>query len=116
MEINIKDKDIELKFGMAFIRDLNKEAGLWREGINIGMALQKTLPAVLAGDLEAVVNVLYCGTAHIKVGRPKKTDFDDFMDNCDNIEKLTEDLIDALKEANLTKAPLKQMLDQMTNN
>lgn len=113
MEITINDKPIEIKFGMAFIRELNKKVGLWTQNVNIGMALNKTLPALLGGDPEAMADLLYCGTAHIKAGRPKQSDIDTYMENVEDFDKLSSDLLDALKESTLTKVPLKKMMAQM---
>lgn len=112
MELKINGKDTQLIFGMAFIRELNKLAGVsTKEGINLGMALQTTIPSLIGADPVAISNTIYAGTAHIKHGRPTQADVDAYLETeVENWQKLVDALVDALKESNVTATPLKQMM------
>lgn len=114
MEIN----GIELKFGMDFIRDLNKKLGMWTsEGINLGMSLQRVLPGILAFDPEPIATVLYCATVHLKKSeRPTQAQIDEYLENVEDFEKLVDELIEALKESSITNVSLKKLMDNLPAN
>lgn len=114
MEIN----GIELKFGMSFIRELNKKLGMWTaEGVNLGMSLQRALPGILAFDAEAISTVLYCATVHLKKSeRPTQAQIDEYLENVEDFEKLVDELIEALKESSITNVSLKKLMDNLPTN
>ena len=59
MILKINEKDVELKFGVRFVRELDKVGGVDTGSFNMGMALTKAIPALQAYDPVALSNVIY---------------------------------------------------------
>lgn len=118
MELKINGHNVALVFGMAFVRELNHLAGVaTKEGINLGMALQTTIPSLLGADPVAIANVIYAATAHIKVGRPTQEDVDAYLESeVEDWDKLAEKLVTELEKSNVTKGPLQAMKAAATEN
>ena len=100
MELKINGHNVTLVFGMAFVRELNHLAGVaTKEGINLGMALQTTIPSLI-----------YAATAHAKTGRPTQEDVDTYLESeVEDWDKLAEKLVAELEKSNVTKRPLQAM-------
>lgn len=118
MELKINDHNVALVFGMAFVRELNHLAGVaTKEGINLGMALQTTIPSLIGADPVAIANVIYAATAHVKTGRPTQEDVDAYLENeVEDWDKLAEKLVAELEKSNVTKRPLQAMKAAATEN
>ena len=50
MEIKLNDKTVQLNFGVRFVRELDKVAGMSVNGQSFGFGLTKSLPALQAYD------------------------------------------------------------------
>ena len=105
MELKINGHNVTLVFGMAFVRELNHLAGVaTKEGINLGMALQTTIPSLIGAD------PIYAATAHAKTGRPTQEDVDTYLESeVEDWDKLAEKLVAELEKSNVTKRPLQAM-------
>lgn len=111
MEINVNGNTYTLHFGIGFVRHLNSVAGVSVEGMDMGMALQKTLPALAAGDPAALADVIYAA-AQNKANRKKLTadEIEDWLDGDADLTKLFEDVTTEIKESNSTKTAAKNLL------
>lgn len=113
-ELTINGVVYQFKFGMGFMREVNKRIGAPVDGLpdvkkNIG--LQYYVAGVIDGDVEALVDVL--DTAN-KGQSPRVTKalLDDYIDNeCEDIDKLFESVVDFLKKANATKKTVATLLE-----
>lgn len=79
MKITINGKEQELNFGVRFVRELDKVAGMEAGGMSLGMGLTKSLPALNAYDPAVLSDVIYSATFRNspRVGR---NDVDDYLD------------------------------------
>lgn len=108
MQIKINDKEVELKFGVKFVRELDKVAGLDLNGASFGMGLTKSIPSLNTADPAVLADVIYSAAATKKAFRPSQDDVDDFIDNYeDDLEKLFDDVIKEMSQANAIKVALK---------
>ncbi|GKQ42911.1 hypothetical protein RD055328_08340 [Companilactobacillus sp. RD055328] len=112
MKIKIDKKEYELNFGIDFLRDLDRIAGMEVKGVSMGMGLSRTLPALMAYDPLALINVLYCGT-HACSPRPSMDEItsmfaDETMDE-DKINTLFEELNGELKKSPLVRISLNKI-------
>lgn len=115
MEITINDKTYTLRFGVGFVRKLNLAAGISIDmaGVktSMGFGLQKTLPALNAGDPSALSDALWAAAQNKANSiKPKQDIIDDYLDTDADIEKLTADVIAEIKASNTTKDAAKNML------
>lgn len=112
-ELTINGIVYEFKFGMGFMRKINKKIGTPVDGLpdvkkNIG--LQYMIAGVMDGDVEALVDILDAANEGLKP-RVTKALLDDYIDNEEtDIDKLFEDVLDFLKSANATKKTVANLL------
>ncbi|MBZ1530200.1 tail assembly chaperone [Leuconostoc mesenteroides] len=108
MQVKINNKEVELKFGVKFVRELDKVAGLDVNGASFGMGLTKSIPALNAADPAVLADVIYSAASTNKAFRPSQDDVDNFIDDYDgDLEKLFDDVTKEMSAANAIKVALK---------
>ncbi|MCS8595165.1 MULTISPECIES: tail assembly chaperone [Leuconostoc] len=108
MQVKINNKEVELKFGVKFVRELDKVAGLDVNGASFGMGLTKSIPALNTADPAVLSDVIYSAASTNKAFRPSQDDVDNFIDDYDgDLEKLFDDVIKEMSAANAIKVALK---------
>ena len=115
-ELTIKENVYQFKFGMGFMREINKRVKNQVEGLkgveqNIG--LRFFISAVISGDMEALVEVLNVANFGMT---PSVTNglLDAYLeDEATDIEKLFEDVLGFLKTANVTKKVTLEILAEV---
>lgn len=108
MQVKINNKEVELKFGVKFVRELDKVAGLDVNGASFGMGLTKSIPALNTADPAVLADVIYSAASTNKAFRPSQDDVDNFIDDYDSdLEKLFDDVTKEMSAANAIKVALK---------
>lgn len=115
-ELTIDGKVYQFKFGMGFLREINKKVGVPMDGVpdvkkNIGS--QYYIAGVIDKDLEALVDVL---DAANKTQKPRVTrdQLDAYIEHEDtDVEKLFEDVMGFLSVANVTKKIVAELLEMV---
>lgn len=108
MQVKINNKEVELKFGVKFVRELDKVAGLDVNGASFGMGLTKCIPALNTADPAVLADVIYSAASTNKAFRPSQDDVDNFIDDYDgDLEKLFDDVTKEMSSANAIKVALK---------
>lgn len=108
MKLELNGKQIELNFGVRFVRELDKVAGMTVNGQSFGFGLTKSLPALQAYDPSVLNDVLYCAAWPTKP-RPTQKAIDDFIDNCPDLEKVFDEVQKEISESNAVKPAVKNM-------
>ena len=108
MEIKINGKNVELNFGVAVVRELDKVAGMKVNGQSFGFGLTKSLPALQAYDPAVLADVLYCAAWDNKP-RPTQKAIDEFIDTDSDLEKVFDEVNKAIAESNAVKVAAKNM-------
>jgi hypothetical protein len=113
-ELTIKGVVYQFHFGMGFMREINKKVGTPVDGLpdvkkNIG--LQYYVAGVMDGDIEALFEVLDVANKNQKP-RVTRDTLDAYIDDPDtDIDKLFEDVLGFLKNANATKKTVAMLLE-----
>ena len=114
-ELTINDKVYQFKFGMGFLREVNSKYQKPIDGLpgakeNIGLQLLFT--GVVQGGTEYLVDVL---DAANKGQNPRVTRglIDQYIDECEDIDKLFDEVIEGLKSANATKKIAMAIWDEL---
>ena len=108
MILKINEKDVELKFGVRFVRELDKVGGVDTGIFYMGRALNKAIPALQAYDPVALSNVIYAAS-YGSTPRPAMAEIDDFLDGYAKIEKLFDDVTKEMMKANAVKVAAKNL-------
>jgi hypothetical protein len=111
MKIKINNTEYELNFGIRFVRELDKVASVSNNGISLGMALMRTLPALQTCDPVALCNVIYAA-AYGNNPRPSMKDVERFIDkevSFEELEKYFDDILKEINESTATKLVAKNL-------
>lgn len=115
-ELTINGKVYQFRFGMGFMREINKKVGTYVDGlpdVKKNMGLNYYVAGVLDGDVEALVEVLNVANKD-QTNRVTLSELDAYIDNPEtDIDKLFEDVIDFLSKANATKKQVTMMLEEV---
>ena len=115
-ELQINEKVYQFKFGMGFLREVNKQYQKEIEGIKDKkdeIGLQMMVMGLKSGATEFLVEVLYAANFGQNPRLTKKV-LDYYIDDeCEDIDALFESVIDFLKEANATKKIVNQVLENL---
>lgn len=105
MELTINDKKVELKFGVRFLRELDKIASVENSGIKLGMGLSRSILGLRAYDAAVLADVLYAAS----YGKVGQATIDNYLDNCEDLEKIFDDVIKEISESNAANLAVKKM-------
>lgn len=108
MELTINDKNYNANFGVRFVRELDKSAGLNVNGASFGMGLSKALVGLRSYDPATLSDVLYFGMLNAG-SHPTQKQVDDYLDNDADLEKLFDEVIKELQESNSVKVAVKNL-------
>lgn len=115
MIIKINDKDYELSFDFGFIKRLNSEFGLVQNGINLKGAIDITMNVFLLQDVEMMSIYMRCANEHLTEEMVES--YIESVASADKtgkkLEKLFDDVTNAVKNGMLTRAPFKKAMKQM---
>ncbi len=111
--LSINGKDIDLSFGMGFVRDINetvKQPIDGAPGVFAKRGLAFAIGSIIDGDIEALADVLYTAARHAG-GKVKRDEIDAILeDENTNIEELFETVLDFFGKSNCTAKQTKEML------
>lgn len=112
MIIEIKNKEIELNFGMRFLYELNKKYPRVENGVQLGFGLQTVYLKLEVGDMTALMDIIQ---ASLKTSKYKvsQEDIESFIDNLPDIDTFVDNIMEELKESNATKKSLKEMMKEV---
>ncbi|MCV2499567.1 tail assembly chaperone [Melissococcus plutonius] len=109
MKLKINGKDINFKFGVKFIRELDKHMPLEREQIKFGLGLSaKVLPELKAGNVNTLANVLYYAN-QTENEQVSLDEIDEYIDTVKDIEKLFDQVDKELRESNAGKLAMQSL-------
>lgn len=114
-ELTINNAVYQFKFGMGFLKEINKVYQKPIDGVpnakeNVG--LQMHVAGLFGGGCEYLVEVL---DAANKGQNPRVTRalLEQYIDDCEDIDGLFEDVLCALKSSNATKTVANKMLEEL---
>lgn len=113
MELTIKNKIYSFKFGVKFIRELDKELPIEQDGIKYGLALTaKILPELRSANVSTLAKVLSLAN-QTEDNRITQDDLDDYIDDVEDIEGLFDKVLKCISESNAGKLATKNFDKQM---
>lgn len=121
-ELTINGNVYGFRFGMGFLREINKKVGMPMDGVpdvKKNMGLQYAVAGLMDGDMEELVNVLFLAnkTENPRVTMPLLDAY--IEDETTDIDQLFKDLLDFLENTNATKttvAFLKKQVEETKKN
>lgn len=109
MKLKIDSKEYSFKFGVKFVREIDKNLPLEREGIKFGLGLSaKVIPELKAGNINTLSTVLYLAN-QTEQETLTQDQIDDYIDGVKDIEKLFDKVDKELSESNAGKLAAKSL-------
>ena len=103
MQISVNGKNIELNFGIRFVRELDKKFHLTLEGgKRIGTGLEETVPLLFTGDILALEDIIQAA-AWGADGTLTQEEMDDYLDSVEDIDTLFETVLKEFKNQNASR-------------
>ena len=112
MQITVDNTKVDLHFGVRFVRELDKIAGIRAQAggqtISLGFGLIKTIPALKAYDASALSMVLYAAS-YEAVKRPSLENCDSYLESLDinTLEKLFSAVEEELEKSTVVQLSVK---------
>lgn len=103
MKLKIKNKNYTFKFGVKFVREIDKSMPVKRDDMEFGLGLSaKILPELQSGNINTLSKVLYIAS---RTETPSLTqdEIDDYVDDVEDIEGLFDEVMKDLGESNAGK-------------
>lgn len=108
MQLTINEKTYNVKFGVKFVRELDKAYPIEQQGLKFGMALSAKIPELYAKNIASLADIIYYGTV-TESPRPSLNDVETYVEECEDLEKLFDDVIQELSESNAGKSLMSEM-------
>ena len=110
MVLTINGVDYNVKFGVGFVRELDKKYYTENKTktVKYGLGIETQVPMLLTGDPVVLAEFIYTGTC-AEDKRPSQTEVDDFIDTVDDIEELFDSVVEELKRSNATRVKVGEL-------
>lgn len=116
-ELVINGETYEFKFGMKFVRDMNKRVTRKVEGLEEGeeIGLSMAIARIFDRNLDALFDVLYLANAGFKPRLEQKA-FDEWIEDEDtNVDEVFTQVLDFFGKSNCTKITYNRLKAEVEN-
>lgn len=114
MQLTINNKDYTFKFGLRFVRELDKTVHKTENNIEFGVGTSvKMAQLILDRDLTVLSDILLIAN-QTETPRVKAVDLDTFIEEHEDVEGLLNEVIAELEASNATASktkPFREMKD-----
>lgn len=114
MEIEVNGEIYKLVAGFGFLHEVNKKVtvDVPNTGKKKEVGLKFMVASIIDGDIDALADSIF----NMNVGqtpRLKKADVENYLEDVDDIDKVFEDVINFLSQANACKKEVKSLMTSM---
>ena len=111
MEIEVNGEIYQLVAGFGFLHEVNKKVtvDVPNTGKKKEVGLKFMVASIIDGDIDALADCIF----YMNVGqtpRLKKADVEKYLEDVDDIDKVFEDVINFLSQANACKKEVKPLM------
>lgn len=114
MEIEVNDETYQLVAGFGFLHEVNKRVTVdvpnTKNKKEIGLKFM--VASIMDGDIDALVDCIFCMNAD-QTPRLKKADIERYLEDVEDIDKVFEDVINFLSQANACKKEVRSLMTSM---
>ena len=114
MEIEVNDDTYQLVAGFGFLHEVNKRVTVdvpnTKNKKEIGLKFM--VASIMDGDIDALVDCIFCMNAD-QTPRLKKADIERYLEDVEDIDKVFEDVINFLSQANACKKEVRSLMTSM---
>lgn len=112
-QIEINGKKYDLHFGIDFIREMDKRYEVNGNGVSFGMGINSAV-VYLKDNNPVILEDIILAATHTAKTIPSVADIEKWLEEQEDLEKVFDDFLSALKTAPLTKSKVVKVLKAMT--
>ena len=112
-QIEINGKKHDLHFGIDFIREMDKRYEVNGNGVSFGMGINSAVVYLKDNNPVILEDIILAATHTAKI-IPSVADIEKWLEEQEDLDKVFEDFLSALKTAPLTKSKVAKVLKAMT--
>lgn len=112
-QIEINGKKHDLHFGIDFIREMDKRYEVNGNGVSFGMGINSAI-VYLKDNNPVILEDIILAATHTAKTIPSVADIEKWLEEQEDLEKVFDDFLSALKTAPLTKSKVVKVLKAMT--
>lgn len=111
-QIEINGKKHDLHFGIDFIREMDKRYEVNGNGVSFGMGINSAV-FYLKDNNPIILEDIILAATHTSKTIPSVADIEKWLEEQEDLDKVFEDFLSALKTAPLTKSKATKVLKAM---
>ncbi len=112
-QIEINGKKHDLHFGIDFIREMDKRYEVNGNGVSFGMGINSAV-VYLKDNNPVILEDIILAATHTAKTIPSVADIEKWLEEHEDLDKVFDDFLSALKTAPLTKLKVAKVLKAMT--
>lgn len=112
-QIEISGKKYDLHFGIDFIREMDKRYEVNGNGVSFGMGINSAV-VYLKDNNPVILEDIILAATHTAKTIPSVADIEKWLEEQEDLDKVFDDFLSALKTAPLTKSKVTKVLKAMT--
>ncbi|MCW1082767.1 tail assembly chaperone [Streptococcus anginosus] len=112
-QIEINGKKHDLHFGIDFIREMDKRYEVNGNGVSFGMGINSAV-VYLKDNNPVILEDIILAATHSAKTIPSVADIEKWLEEQEDLDKVFDDFLSALKTALLTKSKVAKVLKAMT--
>lgn len=112
-QIEINGKKHDLHFGIDFIREMDKRYEVNGNGVSFGMGINSAV-VYLKDNNPVILEDIILAATHTAKTIPSVADIEKWLEEQEDLDKVFDDFLSALKTASLTKSKVAKVLKAMT--
>lgn len=106
--LEIAGKNVELKFGLGFIRSFDNKYQVTQNGLKFGQGIDMVASLLLNGDPLILIDIIKAGTEYSN-NKPTVKEIEEFIENQEDLEWLFDGFLEKLSTNALTKMKVQKV-------
>lgn len=114
MQLNVNDKEFSFKFGIKFLKEINRKNRISANGMQVNAGVEGVATNLISGDLETLFDVLKIASQTEK-NTFREKDFEAYVDE-NGSEDLFDEVFEELKKSEYTKKKFNEIVEKVEEN
>lgn len=110
--LEIAGKNVDLKFGLGFIRIFDNKYQVTQNGLKFGQGVDMVASLLLSGDPLILIDIIKAGT-EFSSNKPTVKEIEEFIESQEDLEWLFDGFLEKLSTNALTKTKVQKVKERI---
>ena len=110
--LEIAGKNVDLKFGLGFIRIFDNKYQVTQNGLKFGQGVDMVASLLLSGDPLILIDIIKAGT-EFSCNKPTVKEIEEYIESQEDLEWLFDGFLEKLSTNALTKTKVKKVKERL---